>query len=81
MEVEYLKRRLSWASVAGNPIELNHIEAGQLAQALQEAARYRWLQDWYFREGKREEIDPHGHVRQTTPLGMDMAIDAYLKDA
>lgn len=49
------------------------------AQAEQDAKRYRWLQDWYLREGLRKEIDPHGHVRQTTPGIMDAAIDAALR--
>lgn len=44
-------------------------------------SRYRWLQGWYLRDGKRSEIDPHGHIRQTTPEIMDAAIDAALSTA
>jgi hypothetical protein len=51
----------------------------RVAELEKAAARYRWLQDWYLREGKRSEIDELGHIRQTTALIMDAAIDAALK--
>jgi len=44
-----------------------------------DAARYKWLRDWYLREGKRSEIDEIGHIRQTTVLIMDAAIDAKMQ--
>lgn len=61
----------------GHPVALRLL-AEQSKRQPDYEARYRWLQDWYFREGKRAEIDPHGHVRQTTPEIMDAAIDAAI---
>jgi hypothetical protein len=43
-----------------------------------DAERYRWLQEWYLHDGQRSEIDPLGHIRQTTPEIMDTAIDAAI---
>jgi hypothetical protein len=53
----------------------------RVAAAEKDAARYRWLQEWYFRDGQRKEIDPHGHIRQTTVEIIDAAIDAALSGA
>jgi hypothetical protein len=50
--------------------------ARQEGDDARDAARYRWLRDWYLRDGRRSEIDPHGHVRRTTPEIMDQGIDA-----
>lgn len=61
----------------GHPVALGLL-ASQGERHPDYEARYRWLQDWYFREGRRAEIDPHGHVRQTTPAIMDAAIDAAI---
>jgi hypothetical protein len=45
-----------------------------------DAARYRWLLDWYLRAGKRAEIDPLGHIRVTTSEIVSAAIDAAMKE-
>ena len=46
-----------------------HIDAwgARLAEDMaRDSARLERFIDWYFREGKRMEIDPYGHIRVTT---------------
>lgn len=43
-----------------------------------DAVRYRWLRDWYHREGKRAEIDPDGHVAVRTLPEWEALLDAAI---
>ncbi|NVZ70517.1 hypothetical protein [Pseudomonas costantinii] len=42
------------------------------------ADRYRWLQQWYIEGRPRSEIHPDGHICFTTPVIMDLSIDAAM---
>lgn len=48
------------------------------AQFRADAIRYRWLRDWYHREGKRSEIDPDGHITVRTLLEWEALLDAAI---
>jgi hypothetical protein len=43
-----------------------------------DAARYRWLRDWYRRGGKRSEIDPDGHIAVRTLPEWEVLLDAAI---
>ena len=52
-----------------------HETAGDDAR---DAVRYRWMRDWYHREGKRAEIDPYGHIAVRTLPEWEALLDAAI---
>ena len=82
IDMDYKLVRLIAAARAESahwPAPSASIDAAQPAQ--REAKRYHAMRDWYMREGLRAEIDPHGHIRQTTPSVVDSWADAAIAAA